>query len=64
METARWNDAVASFSQTLQVLQSEPDSPARTQKQSFAAQYLAAVMLLNAAGAGAGPKEAKLYRYC
>ncbi len=32
-------------------------------KASFTAQYLAAVLLLSPASAGAGPREARLYRY-
>jgi hypothetical protein len=63
MESASWDAAIQSFSQTLQALQAEPPSDSRQQRQAFAAQYLAAVMLLKAAGAGASAKEAKLYRW-
>jgi hypothetical protein len=63
METASWDAAIASFAQTLQALQREEPGSSREQRQAFAAQYLAAVMLLKAAGAGAGTKEAKLYRW-
>jgi hypothetical protein len=63
METANWDAAIQSFGQTLHALQREEPSSSREQRQAFAAQYLAAVMLLKAAGAGAGTKEAKLYRW-
>lgn len=62
MESANWDAAIDAFDRTLQALQSEAPSPSRDQRQAFAAQYLAAVMLLKAAGAGAGAREAKLYR--
>lgn len=62
MEGARWDDAIASFSQTLQILMKDPPGPATQQKQAFAGQYLAAVTLLKASGAGATATEAKLYR--
>eukprot|EP00879_Flechtneria_rotunda_P017296 GHRR01018118.1.p1 GENE.GHRR01018118.1~~GHRR01018118.1.p1 ORF type:complete len:1217 (+),score=567.02 GHRR01018118.1:272-3922(+) len=63
MESASWDAAIDTFSRTLQALQSEPASASKTQRQAFAAQYLAAVMLLKAAGSGATAKEARLYRY-
>jgi hypothetical protein len=63
METANWDAAIQSFGQTLSALQREEPGSSREQRQAFAAQYLAAVMLLKAAGAGAGRKEAKLYRW-
>jgi predicted sugar kinase len=62
METANWDAAIQSFGQTLHALQREEPGSSREQRQAFAAHYLAAVMLLKAAGAGAGTKEAKLYR--
>eukprot|EP00775_Hariotina_reticulata_P010067 gene10067-10222_t len=63
MQSADWNAAAESFTQTLQALLSEASGPSRAQRQAFASQYLAAVMLLKAAGAGTGAKEARLYRY-
>jgi hypothetical protein len=43
-------------------LQRENPGNSREQRQAFAAQYLAVVMLRKAAGAGAGTKQATLYR--
>jgi hypothetical protein len=63
METAQWDAAAGAFAATLDALASEPPSPSRTQRQQFAAQYLAVVLLLQAAAGGTGAKEARLYRY-
>lgn len=62
MQSANWDSAAESFTQTLQALLLEASGPSRAQRQAFAAQYLAAVMLLKAAGAGTSAKEARLYR--
>lgn len=63
MESAQWEAAAAAFAAALSALSAEPPSASRAQRCAFAAQYLAAVMLLKAAGADSTPKGAKLYRW-
>lgn len=64
LEAANWTAAADAFTATLVALeQHEAAGPARAQRQAFAAHYLAAVLLLKAAGTGAGQREAKLYRW-
>lgn len=63
METAQWDAAAAAFAAALSALSAEPPSASRSQRSAFAAQYLAAVMLLRVAGADSTPKGAKLYRW-
>lgn len=63
MESADWQGSADAFAATLTALAKEPKGEATTQKIQFAAQYLACVLLLEAAIAGSGPREARLYRY-
>lgn len=63
MEAANWDAAAAAFAGALTTLGSEPPSSSRSERAKFAAQYLAAVMLLKAAGADSSAKGARLYRY-
>lgn len=63
MESAQWDAAAAAFAAALSALSAEPPSASRAQRCAFAAQYLAAVMLLRVAGADSTPKGAKLYRW-
>jgi hypothetical protein len=46
METANWDPAAEAFAATLAALAGEPPGPNTTLRQQFAAQYLAAVLLL------------------
>jgi hypothetical protein len=62
MEAANWDAAAAAFTGALTTLGSEPPSSSRSERAKFAAQYLAAVMLLKAAGADSSAKGARLYR--
>jgi hypothetical protein len=62
METASWDAASAAFASALTALTQEAPSASREQRAAFAAQYLAAVLLLKAAGADSGAKGARLYR--
>jgi len=62
MESASWDAAASSFSAALSALSGEPPSSSREERAAFAAQYLAAVMLLKAAGADTSAKGARLYR--
>jgi hypothetical protein len=62
METASWDAAAAAFAGALSALAKEPPGSGRDQRRAFAAQYLAAMLLLQAAGADSGAKGARLYR--
>lgn len=64
MEAANWSAASAAFALALKALQAEAPSSSRSERQAFAAQYLAAVMLLKAASAPgmSAAKSARLYR--
>ncbi|EFJ50185.1 hypothetical protein VOLCADRAFT_89057 [Volvox carteri f. nagariensis] len=67
MESGDWRGAAAHFSRAMSVLQHEErgvlDEPSRQARLAFCAHYYAAVLLLEAVGGGAGPREARLYRY-
>lgn len=63
MESGKWKEATKAFDDTMAALSKEPDSQARTSKLSFAAQYYAAVRLVETASKGSGDKEARLYRF-
>ncbi|GLI65745.1 hypothetical protein VaNZ11_009346 [Volvox africanus] len=67
MEAGDWRNAAAYFSRAMSVLQHEEravlDEQSRRARLAFCAQYYAATRLLEAVGAGTGPREARLYRY-
>ncbi|KAG2445523.1 hypothetical protein HXX76_000138 [Chlamydomonas incerta] len=67
METGDWRGAAAHFSRAMSVLNHEEraamDEAARRARLAFCANYYAAVRLLEGVGAGAGGREARLYRY-
>ena len=66
MERADWNSSSSSFSHAMAVVASVPlSSPARDQRLSFCAMYLAAVNLLSSASdpSCSLPKQAQVYRH-
>jgi hypothetical protein len=63
MESGEWAGAADAFTAVLAALQGEPEGEAKAKKRQFAAQYLAAVLLLRAAATDTGPRGAKLYRW-
>ncbi|GFR49123.1 hypothetical protein Agub_g10921, partial [Astrephomene gubernaculifera] len=67
MQSGDWRGAAAHFARAMWALSHEErtsmDDASRRARLAFCASYYAAVRLLEGVGAGAGPREARLYRY-